>query len=204
MKSSRRPDDLQQRPPSVLVDGIATVNGDFELFYTDESSVRRGLARLAYAYGWAIVREEVVIPGWGRVDLLLQETSENEPPYLIEIKLELNRPSLVRRAFQQADGYGRWWERTYGGGSYPCLVAVTADWAATRSVGDAYPEVQFRAVNAMVRMLCALGPQAGKRRELARVRLAQAEANVDLHRAALNIVGAAAHSQARMPRAVDS
>lgn len=197
LRSTRFPDRAARKPAGVLVDGVETLDNDFELHYTDEFSVRRGLARLAYAYGWAVVREEVVIPGWGRVDLLLQETDEDDWPYLIEIKLDLSRPSTIRRAYQQADGYGRWWEQTHGGGSYPILAAVTIDVDHMNSIGSVYPSVQWRTVSSMTRLLCGLGDDCAGRKVRAAARLAQVEAELVLHRAALTLATCAAYTQTR-------
>lgn len=71
--------------------------------WTDEASLRDGLAEFARLYGWK-VRTEVVLPGWGRVDLIAENRATQ---YVIEIKLRIDRPSLLRKAVQQLDGYAR-------------------------------------------------------------------------------------------------
>lgn len=41
-----------------------------------EKAIADGLAAFADAHGWLSVRREVVVPGWGRLDLLLQSYDE--------------------------------------------------------------------------------------------------------------------------------
>lgn len=107
--------------------------------YRTEADMRRGLAKLAFAYGWN-VQEEVVIPVWGRIDLVLRDTAPGS--ILIELKRSLAKPSEVRRGFQQADGYGRWWTTNRG---EPAQVILSAGSATVdiAPVATAYPEVRF-------------------------------------------------------------
>lgn len=121
--------------------------------YRTEADMRRGLAKLAYAYGWN-VQEEVVIPVWGRIDLVLWDPTPGS--ILIELKRELAKPSEVRRGFQQADGYGRWWTSNRGEPARVILAAgaVSVDVAP---VADAYPEVQFHTIGQVMAGLGAWG-----------------------------------------------
>lgn len=114
----------------------------FQIFYRTEADMRASLAELAAFYGWD-VEQEVVIPGWGRVDLVLRQ-DKGAKPYLIELKLVLKKPSEVRRAFQQADGYGRWWTREHGEANTPIVVAEAPDMSVITPVADTYPAVPFR------------------------------------------------------------
>ncbi len=168
----------------ILADGLSLggPKNPFHLTYTDEVSVRRALARLARAYGWAVVREEVVVPGWGRIDLLLQAASDQSMPLLVEIKLDLSRPAAIRRAFQQTDGYGRWWEKQTGAASRPLLTYCTGNAELIESVGDAYPAVRHQPVGDFMFTLCASQDSPAERRDLARSRLAQAERELAIQR----------------------
>lgn len=139
---------------SALVDGVEFQDGSFVLSYRDEASVRRGLARLARAAGWFEVREEVAIPGWGTIDLLLRP-SRGWTPVLLELKLDLTRPAAVRKAFQQIDGYSRGWTAEHGEQSTPVLSAGEEDIATVDRIGLAYPQVTYMplstAISHMVR-----------------------------------------------------
>lgn len=103
-----------------------------------EVALRRNLASAAYAYGWQ-VEEEVVVPGWGRIDIILRDG--RSAPLLIELKLDLTRPARIRRAFQQVDGYGRWWAQEYGEAVDTLLVGVEVNADVMASVHRAYPHV---------------------------------------------------------------
>lgn len=175
----------------ILADGLSIANSEsgFHLTYTDEASVRRALARLARALGWAVVREEVVIPGWGRIDLLLRARSEDSIPYLVEIKLDLSKPANVRRAFQQVDGYGRWWEMQHGGPSYPILTSCTGSAELILSVGDAYPAVRYASVQRlMTTLLMGIASSPADRLGIARARLEQAEKELQIQRRAVDLL----------------
>jgi hypothetical protein len=111
----------------------------FKISYTGETNLRAQLAVLARAFGW-LVEEEVVVPGWGRIDLVLRSVSGMDVR-LIELKTDLTKPARIRRAFQQADGYGRWWTRHQTQRANVHLVAADADWSAVHAVQAAYPEV---------------------------------------------------------------
>lgn len=108
--------------------------------FASEAELRTGLAKLAFAYGWQ-VREEVVIPGWGRIDLVLHDYSPTS--YLIELKQSLTKPSDIRKAFQQADGYGRWWTTNREQPAQVILAAAEARDSLIKPVAAAYPEVQY-------------------------------------------------------------
>lgn len=117
----------------------------FKITYRTEADLRASLAELASLYGWD-VEEEVVVPGWGRIDLVLR-AGDDLPPYLVELKLALTKPSEVRRAFQQTDGYGRWWAKERNEANVPLLVAKAPDMSIVTPVADAYPGVPFRTIN---------------------------------------------------------
>lgn len=110
--------------------------------FGSEAELRSGIARVADAYGW-IVEEEVVVPGWGRIDLVLRASPRNLP-LLVELKLDLLKASDVRKAYQQADGYSRWWAKENSEANTPVLVSNKADMTLISSIGDAYPTVKYR------------------------------------------------------------
>lgn len=132
-----------------LVPGSESV---FTIQYRSEADLRRSLADLACLYGWS-VEEEVVVPGWGRIDLVLRR-DVTARPYLVELKLALRKPSEVRRGFQQADGYGRWWTKERSEANTPLLVAAAPDMSIVTPVADAYPAVPFRTIGAFMNGLC--------------------------------------------------
>lgn len=104
----------------------------------NEATLRRNLASAAHAYGW-MVEEEVVVPGWGRIDIIIRDG--RSAPTLIELKLDLTKPAGIRRAFQQTDGYGRWWAQERGEAVDTLLVGAQIDAAAMALVHRAYPHV---------------------------------------------------------------
>lgn len=135
--------------------------------YRTEADMRRGLAKLAFAFGWS-VQEEVVIPVWGRIDLVLWDTAPGS--ILIELKRSLTKPSEVRRGFQQADGNGRWWATNRGEPAQVILSAAAAPVDVT-PVAAAYPEVQFLLIGEVMARLATWGnPQQ-------RIGIAQARAD---------------------------
>jgi hypothetical protein len=103
-----------------------------------EADLRRNLATFAHAFGW-LVQEEVVVPGWGRIDLVLRDGVS--VTRLVEMKLDLTKPARIRRAFQQADGYGRWWTQSYDVPADVSLVGAKLDRQACAPVMGAYPSV---------------------------------------------------------------
>lgn len=109
--------------------------------FSNEAELRSGIARAADAYGW-IVEEEVEVRGWGRIDIVLR-SEPRAHPFLVELKLELIKPSEVRKAYQQADGYSRWWAKEKSEAGAPFLVANQADASLITSIGDAYPTVRY-------------------------------------------------------------
>lgn len=117
----------------------------FGIRYRSESDLRASLAEVAALFGWD-VEEEVVVPGWGRIDLVLRP-SRVAKPYLVELKLALKKPNEVRRAFQQADGYGRWWTKEKGEANTPLVVADAPNLSIVTPVADAYPAIPFRTVD---------------------------------------------------------
>lgn len=81
--------------------------------YRNEADIRDAIAAHAWALGWD-VQTEVVIPGWGRLDVLLWSEVPSMRDGLqvaIEVKRALSTPAAARRAFQQADGYRLWLKR---------------------------------------------------------------------------------------------
>lgn len=105
---------------------------------TSEADLRRSLASVAHAYGW-LVDEEVVVPGWGRIDLILRDGFGH--PRLVELKLELTKPARIRRGLQQADGYGRWWTQKYGQAVNTYLVGLDFNRTEVDALATAYPSV---------------------------------------------------------------
>lgn len=174
-----------------LVDGLSLMpDGRFFVTYSDEASVRRMVATLARAYGWPIVKEEVVIPGWGRVDLLLQ-MSEKSPPHLFELKLDLSKPSLIRRAFQQADGYGRWWEANKHQEPEVYLGSCTGNRDAVIEVWNAYSRVTFDWVERLTTRLALPEHSAEQREAVARERIQETERRLKLQRRCLEVLESA-------------
>jgi hypothetical protein len=177
-------DTLSDIDPESLVDGLElTDDGKFVLHYGNEASVRRALARLARACGWAVVREEVVVPGWGRIDLVLAQTV-NAAPYIVELKLELTKPAAIRKAFQQVDGYSRWWTANKGQRSTPLLAACVVDVEAIQPAADAYLHVHLASVSRLMDLLHTDSMAMPMQVELANDRLAELERQVAVHRAA--------------------
>lgn len=154
--------------------------------YRTEADMRRGLAKLAFAYGWS-VQEEVVIPSWGRIDLVLSDPSPGS--ILIELKRLLAKPSEVRRGFQQADGYGRWWVANHG---EPAQVILCAGAAVTdtSSVDAAYPEVRFLLIGQVMTGLGVWGDLQARAR-VARSRTAELRGLLQVHEHAVEGLGGA-------------
>lgn len=161
----------------------------FRISYKSEAEARSGLAALAHACGW-LVQEEVVVPGWGRIDLVLRETHE-AGPILIELKVDLIRPRDIRKACQQADGYGRWWARVRGEVNLPLLVGCNVDEAAAAPVADTYPEVWICAASPFMNWL-QTGGQPHNRLARAMERAAALRQRLAVHDEAVNNLYAAA------------
>lgn len=139
-------------------------DGGFRISYKSEAEVRSGLAAMAHAFGW-LVQEEVAVPGWGRIDLILRETHEAQP-ILVELKVNLIKPRDIRKAFQQVDGYGRWWARARGEVNFPLLIGCNIDQVAVAPVADTYPEIGIHAVSFFMAWL-QTGGHPGNRLERA-------------------------------------
>lgn len=163
-------------PPPVEI----TPEGRVCLSYRNEADMRAALAKLAYAYGWD-VREEVTIPGWGRVDLVLRDSDYGVR--LLELKVALVKPSEVRRAFQQADGYGRWWVGNKGEAASTALVAGKAT-VDVSEVAKAYPEVDYYTLPALMTRLATWG-DARSRYDRAQSRADQLQTLLAVHRHAV-------------------
>jgi hypothetical protein len=185
------------RDPSVTFGSITLGPESFPTVYLSksETDLRRSLASVAYAYGWD-VREEVVIPGWGRIDIVLDAPDET---YLVELKIDLTKPARIRRAFQQADGYGRWWAANVGRPTDTILVGSKVDEAAVAVVADAYLlGVAWRDVGTMLYFLerGRYGSDCSARAKKAKVRAARAAEISDFHSAAASrLEGAILRSQ---------
>jgi len=185
------------RDPGVTFGGITVGPESFPTVYLSESEtdLRRSLASVAYAYGWD-VREEVVIPGWGRIDIVLDAPDET---YLVELKIDLTKPARIRRAFQQADGYGRWWAANVGRPTDTILVGSKIDEAAVAVVADAYLlGVAWRDVGGMLHFLerGRYGSDCSVRATKAKARAARAANISDFHAAAASrLEGAILRSQ---------
>lgn len=154
------------------IDVRVNSQGGLSIQYRSEADLRASLAEFAAMLGWD-VEEEVVVPGWGRIDLVLRH-SPAAKPYLIELKLALKKPNEVRRAFQQADGYGRWWSKEKGEANTPMVVSDAPDLSIVTPVADAYPAIPFRTVNGFMTGLRDWHPL--------RVRFDRVEAYVELLR----------------------
>jgi hypothetical protein len=161
-----------------------------------ETDLRRSLASVAYAYGWD-VREEVVIPGWGRIDIVLGDT---DGTYLVELKIELTKPARIRKAFQQADGYGRWWAANVGRPADTILVGLEVDAAALATVADAYLlNVSSKSVGDFLYFLehGKYGSGCSARARMAKTRAGRAAQISEFHSAAASrLEGAILRSQA--------
>lgn len=171
-----------------FVDGIEPLaDGNFRLHYTDEASVRRALARLARACGWRVVLEEVAIPGWGSIDLLLR-AGLYSPPVLLELKLDLTRPAAARKAFQQIDGYSRGWTAEYDEQSVPMLAACKQDMATIDRIALAYPQVTYKPISAVIGFLTQAPERVAERLDVAVQRAAVMRQELALHDAAVSSV----------------
>lgn len=154
-----------------------TSDGRPQIQYRSEADIRRGLANLAYAYGWD-VRQEVVIPGWGRIDLVLSDGAPGS--ILIELKADLATARDVRRGFQQADGYGRWWRTNRDEPATAILAAAAVTENIIGPVASAYPEVGFHLVGEVMDGLAHWG-DIDSRRFAATKRLENQEQLLRVH-----------------------
>jgi len=125
-----------------------------------EVEMRRNLASAAHACGW-LVEEEVFVPDWGRIDLILRDGAS--APLLIELKLDLTRPAQIRKAFQQTDGYGRWWVQEYGEAVDTLLVGLKVDPGGMSSVHRAYPHVGWCAAGSLLGKFVSRGGEEARR-----------------------------------------
>lgn len=137
-------DDVQLK--HVLDDGT-TVR------YAGEAQLNLGIASVAHLHGWTVERE-VVIPGWGRLDLWITNAAGTRS-FAIELKQRLDRPALIRKAFQQAEGYRRWIFDADTDVFEMILSAPepTSDQAAVRTVERLYPGVHFKGVGQVLYLL---------------------------------------------------
>lgn len=103
----------------------------------NEDDLQRGMAELARIYGWRPERE-VVIPGWGRLDLVLHASERDDYAVVVEFKMSLVKASLIRKAFQQADGYYRWLQQSHGRNARVILSPIDMDEALVNEAAYAY------------------------------------------------------------------
>lgn len=87
----------------MTADVVLAANDEIELRWQSEADLRDSLADFARLHGWQ-VQTELVVPGWGRPDLVL---SVNDVMVVVELKVALTAQSRIRKAFQQADAYRR-------------------------------------------------------------------------------------------------
>lgn len=170
-----------------LVDDTETIS----ISYSDEADLSLGIATVAHLHGWHVERE-VVIPGWGRLDLWLTEASGTRS-WSIELKLRLDRPALVRKAFQQAEGYRRW---LIDDGREPFGMVLAAPDANCNQqliaqVGRLYPSVRFVTGGRILNWLTDFEHVTDEfrlitQREEAHRRLVKAQREVALRAQALN------------------
>lgn len=165
-------------------DVVFREDGTFRFTYTDEASVRSVIAKVARAAGWFEVREEVQIPGWGTVDLVVRSAA-GRPPVLIELKLELTRIANVRKAYQQVDGYTRGWRAVFGEDSVAMLSACQQDADSINRVGQAYPKVQRAPVRELINALIVMDERITERRDLSVARAADIRRELAFHDAVL-------------------
>lgn len=150
--------------------------------WTDEASLRKGVAEIAWAYGWR-VEEEVVVPGWGRIDLILHDAGTGFTR-IVELKLDLTKPAKVRRAFQQADGYDRWWAANRRTTCSTYLVSPNGEPGLLASTGHLYPAVGHLDLSTFLGLLAVWGARLA-RHAAAVERLESLHAQVRLQQAAV-------------------
>lgn len=150
--------------------------------WSDETSLRKGLASIALAYGWT-VEEEVVVPGWGRIDIVLRNPGAGDVS-LIELKLDLTKPAKIRRAFQQADGYGRWWASNRGSAANTYLVGAADAAALVGAAADLYPAVRYLNLSTFIGFLDFCGNRETRARVATR-RRSELQAQIAIFDAAI-------------------
>jgi hypothetical protein len=178
---------------------VQIADGKIKVTYSTEAEARTAFRQLAEAYGW-LVQEEVVIPGWGRIDLVLRSAA-TASPVLVELKKELKKPSEIRKAFQQADGYGRWWALHKDESVVSALVGVHCDWTQVQPVADAYPQVTALSGSGFMTHLFNWDRDPGARARRARERLESLEALLAVHHHAVDEMDAALN---RSPRPMET
>lgn len=110
--------------------------------HTSEAELRDALHAFADSYGWTVTAE-VPVPGWGRIDLLL----EGGQCWVVELKRSVTKPATLRRGITQVHGYaaalGRYVHRTI-------LCAPSfPDWAQDMA-SVAYPDVDLLTVSELL------------------------------------------------------
>lgn len=164
-----------QRPSAPL----SVIDGRITCQIRSETDLRKSLAMLARAAGW-LVQEELVVPGWGRIDLVLRE-EVFLPPYLVELKLDLTKQAAVRKAFQQADGYGRWWSTTRGEAATVIVVPAEFDDGLMSAVQAAYPTLQWHGLSEFIYVVTAMLDRPRGRVARANALLADLKSLVEVH-----------------------
>jgi len=152
-------------------------DGDPCVTYVSEAELRDALHAFADAYGWR-VRSEVPVPGWGRIDLLL----EDDLLWVIELKLSITKPAALRRGLTQVHGYAA---------AYPSYVFRTVlcaprfpDWAASMAA-VAYPDIDLWSVGQLMAYIHMHAPSFGA----AEHRLAATEHEAAVRRYAIADMG---------------
>lgn len=148
---------------------------------TSESVLRRGLASVAHAYGWVVYEEEVV--PWGRIDLVICDADGYR---VIELKLDLTKPARIRKAFQQVDGYGRWWVRKQNGPVSCYIAGLSVDAELVGGLAEAYPEIGWSDCADLITNLRTWGSEVARadRRARSQARAAAIQTVLDAYRAA--------------------
>lgn len=118
--------------------GLRLEDGAPIITYVNEADLQSGMATLAEAYGWR-VQTEVVVPSWGRLDLVLHARDHDDYAYVVEFKKDLTRAATIRKAFQQADGYSRWLA-AQGHSTRVWLAPANCTWAAAADLAIAYAD----------------------------------------------------------------
>lgn len=170
--------------------GVRFLHDDerFEVTYRDEHSLQESLKELAHAHGW-VTESEVVVPGWGRIDLILHESHAKEFSWVIELKTDLTRLSTIRKAFQQADGYARWLA-TQGVNRRVVLAAAEVDFSLANDLAYGYRDsVQLVSAGMLVNTISEPG-YSGARARAARSRRDSALRRYRLLHAAYSRAGA--------------
>jgi hypothetical protein len=164
-------------------DLIRLEDGQPFVMYGSESDLRDALHAYADSYGWN-VKTEVHVPGWGRIDLLIRGAWR---PWVIELKVAVSKPALLRRGLTQVHGYAASVAQTMERSTRSILCAPKfPDWAQEMA-STAYPDIELITVS---ELMGELDIYSGGLRERASDRLRAAEHEAEVRR----------NSVAAMPR----